>query len=468
MSIAPHDVSSKHRPLLRRLGYLVSKFIRPTQRIRQITPPPKSEHQSIDQNEAQSLMDEIHESFSVNGLQKPRQHSFDYHIYMKCFIHELRTPVSTINMGLHLLKQTTHDADNQQTIKDLQKSTKFIESILTKFATVQDGNIELNEFEPFNFHKLITTVEVLILYNFKESDVKFSFLIEPEVMLWNYGDAHNIKHVLINLLKNAIKYRNIARDNTLTVRIGRVSCTMEAQVVRIYVRDTNDHLLPHIKEHLFETFNSTSGSGMGLYICKTIVELHDGTIHHHFIEPHGNEFVIQINFRMCHNTLLHLHTPSSHHPSIKVTLPMNTPVYNVLLVDDSFLNRKITFKVLKTMPIFGKIYTAEDGADALNKMDKYKEHDNIVLLDKNMPVMNGWEAVERMRKTLYDNLVIGLTGEESEYEIQGFMDRGADYVIVKPLDKHKLELISRFLIKYGIKRSPGKTIQLVNDQLEWV
>ena len=388
---------------------------------------------------------------------------------MKCFVHELRTPISTITMGLQLLKQRANDSENKQTIKDLQQSAGFIENILTKFVTVQDDNIELNEYVPFSFLKLVTNVEVLILYNFKESNVTFTYYIDPEVVLWNYGDVHNIKHVLINLLKNAIKYRDVTRENAIVIEIAALSKTEDQQVVRISVQDTNDPLLPHIKEHLFETFNSTSGSGLGLYICKTIVELHGGTIDHQFLEPRGNQFVIVLPLTMCHDASLLVHSPISKKTSRKASENTSrAPTYRVLLVDDSVLNRKMMYKLLNSTSLFGYIYSAEDGADALTKMNKYQDKIDLVLLDKNMPVMNGWDVVVALRNLPYNKLVVGLTGEDGPDEIQGFVVRGADYVIVKPLDKDKLELLRGFLVKHGTDRLPNKTVQVVNGQLEWV
>ena len=460
------------RPLLKRLEHLFSKFIRPKPRIRPITPV-ISRHNCPSVVPEEELVDAEHYSFILcdSQSQNTRPASINRDVYMKCFVHELRTPISTITMGLQLLKQRVNDSENYQTIKDIQQSAGFIESILTKFATVQDNNIELNEYVPFSLLKLVTSVEVLILYNFTESNVTFTYYIDPEVVLWNYGDVHNIKHVLINLLKNAIKYRAVTRENAIVIEIAALSKTEDQQVVRISVQDTNDPLLPHIKEHLFETFNSTSGSGMGLYICKTIVELHGGTIDHQFLEPRGNQFIIVLPLTICHDVSLQIHSPISKNTSRKGSEKVDTsraPTYSVLLVDDSVLNRKMMYKLLNSTSLFGYIYSAEDGADALTKMNKYQDRIDLVLLDKNMPVMNGWEVVVALRNLPYNKLVVGLTGEDGPEEIQGFVDRGADYVIVKPLDKDKLELLRGFLVKHGTDRLPNKTVQVVNSQLEWV
>lgn len=469
------EVSSKNLPLLRRFEHLVSKFIRPP-RVRPVAARSpmhqQSEYKSIVLDNKPIFVDPmvLDDAFSLNlsGTQKPKSNSFNYNVYMKCFIHELRTPISTISMGLNVLKKDITDADQLQTIRDINQSAIFIEDILTKFATIQEGNIELNVFEPFSLEKLVTSVHTLLLYQFNEPDLHFSHYIDSTMTLWNYGDVHNIKHVLLNLLKNAIKYRTPDRNNTISITVSHLPPpdADERQTVFISVKDTNNHLLPHIKEHLFETFNSTSGSGMGLYICKTIVKLHGGTMTHNFIEPVGNEFVVTLHLTMCHDSQLQLHTPVSRPVTIKMT--RGHLKYSVLIVDDSVLNRKMMYKILQTMPLFGDMYSAEDGEQSVVHIQKHSDKIDMVLLDKNMPVMGGWKAVVEMRRLGYNKLVIGLTGEDSPDELQGFVDRGADYVIAKPFDAPKLNLLHTFVAKYGIHRQANKTIQLVNDQLEWV
>ena len=452
---------------------ILSRFIRVKHQVTPISspPPPKSEYHSIvpEQIIDDAFFDEA--SLIVSETRKPKQNGVDYNVYMKCFVHELRTPVSTITLGLQVLKDKVKDAEDHQTIQDINKSVVFIENILTKFATVQEENIELNAFEPFSLQKLIANVEILLLYNFKQSNVALTYYSDPSVALWNYGDAHNIKHVIINLLKNAIKYRRMEQENTITIHITNLpdNSPFDEQTVHISIKDQNNHLLPHIKEHLFETFNSTSGSGMGLYICKTIVELHGGKITHNFLEPIGNEFLIELTLKVCYDTTLHIRAPSSKVLSVKKTsfhLPKTT--YNVLVVDDSALNRKMMYKLLKTIPLFGYIYSAEDGAGALEQIRRCTSSIGLVLMDKNMPVTDGWVAAKAMRAIPYNSLIFGLTGEDSPEDIRGFIASGADYVFIKPMDSKKMALISGFIAKCGTDCQPNKTIRLTNEELEWV
>jgi CheY-like chemotaxis protein len=89
-------------------------------------------------------------------------------------------------------------------------------------------------------------------------------------------------------------------------------------------------------------------------------------------------------------------------------------------------------------------------------------------MDKNMPVTDGWAAAKAMRAIPYNNLIFGLTGEDSPEDIRGFIASGADYVFIKPMDSKKMALISGFIAKCGTDRQLNKTIRLTNEELEWV
>lgn len=267
------------------------------------------------------------------------------------------------------------------------------------------------------------------------------------------------------------------------------SIIINKQILFIYIRDNNDHILPHIKEHLFETFISTSGSGLGLFICKSIIELHGGNIDHNFIEPIGNEFIIKLTFDLCEDTSLinkMLIIDNNEIQNIKIlsknisekiisnlSEKQNINInennkYNVLIVDDSILNRKILYKLLKQFDTFNYVYTAMDGNDAILKILKNQNIINIVFLDKCMPIMDGIMVANELRSLSYNNLIIGITGEEDKEEKEKFIKNGVDFIITKPIDNVKINMIIEFIIKNGTTRMENKLIQIINEKLEWI
>jgi hypothetical protein len=438
---------------------------------KQIHPNDSSHPLSNNRSNIESYKEQLQNICLENSLSLKKNNNIDIDVYMKCFTHELRTPISTISLGLNLLKENESNENNLQTIKDIFKSVVFIEEILTKFANIQDGNITLNLYEPFSLKKLITTVEILILYNFKESNVNFECIIDNTVYDWNYGDAHNIKHIIINLLKNAIKYQNLSRKNRILINIKSEQNNTNNQVLFISICDTNDHLLPNIKKNLFKSFNSTSGSGMGLFICKKIIELHGGTINHNFIEPFGNEFIIKLPLTICKDTFLYNETPRDDNKESKkinhfLSNNKENKIYNLLIADDSSLNIKMMYKILEQYKIFQQIYTANDGLEILQQVNSNYNID-IIFLDKNMPNLDGVKTVKELRDNNYDKLIIGITGEELN-DNSDFIKNGVNYIIQKPLTKINLDQIITFIKNNGTIIKENKKIVLVNNELKWI
>jgi CheY-like chemotaxis protein/nitrogen-specific signal transduction histidine kinase len=454
--------------------------------------------------------------------------SLDFNVYLKMFIHELRTPISTISMGLDLIKldsSASKNNHNVQTIRTLKKSIQFIEDIFSKFSVIQEGNIELNTFIPFSLNALLLNVTHLLKYHLQESDVFFQYSIHPDVYDWIYGDIYNLKHCIINLLKNAIKYNCPHRSSVITIDIyktiqpetiipivveeenqemvphpptvskrnsdsfrktslrqSRKTVIKKKQPITISIKDNNDPILPHIKERLFESFNSTSGSGLGLYICKNIIELHGGNINHTFIEPEGNEFFINLNVELCEDSGLQI---SNNHNNSKETSDNSKETsdnsndnsgerisekssISIIIIDDSLLNRKLLYKLLKNVNKKFTIYTAVNGKDTIKRKEFIINHIRIIFLDKYMPLMNGIEVTKELRDSGYKQLIIGLTGEDNNTTNQIFLESGADIVFIKPLDISKINMINEFIITHGTNRQENKSIQIVDNQLKWV
>lgn len=440
-----------------------------------------------------------------SSINETHTSTFDFNIYIKMFIHELRTPISTISMGLELLQNETLSNSGREIIADLKKNVSFIENIFSNFAVFNKGHIELNTFKPFSLNKLIKRVIGLLQYYIQTNDISITYHIQSDVYDWVYGDEHNIKHCIINLLKNAIKYRNISRPAIISINLSKndkpttephppsqppQTNTMKLlkttrsvifkrkQIISISIDDNNDHLLPNIKEHLFESFNSTSGSGLGLFICKNIIDLHNGHIDHYFIQPIGNKFEMTFPFELCEDGNLQILNNTNDSINIRITKLIsekktevisekndNITGPNVFLIDDSLFNRKMLYKILKTMNIYGQIYSASDGKDAVDKISSGTYIVNIIFLDKYMPDMDGLAVAKELRKNAYNQLIIGITGDDDNLEV--FLENGADYVLIKPLDIKKILMINDFVKKYGTNRYENKTVKNTNGTLEW-
>ena len=410
--------------------------------------------------------------FSNKFIEKSNQ--LDYNLFIKCFIHELRTPINTIELGIQVLEQENPKLKDNETIQDIKLSVEFLENVITNFATVQETNIKLNPFVPYSLKCLIQESISMLPQNELRKNVKIDYFIEDSVYDLNYMDVSHLKQVLINILKNAIKYQTITRQNIITIIIknkneqnGNVSYRIPSKpttprqsfirhsmsnriikrVIEIIITDNNDNIPQHIKEHLFETFNSTSGSGLGLYICKTILELHNGNITHNFIYPNGNKFTIQLELDIS--------------KSKQISFENNNKIFNILYFDDNKLNCKLLYKILSNANVFQEIKTVDKNMVSFTDYDKY----HIIFIDKFMNEISGCSLSKSIRDKYKNKLIFGLTGNCITND--SFIDN-MDYIFVKPFTKEKIIQLKNFINTYGCVRHPTKVIKLIDNNLIWV
>lgn len=141
---------------------------------------------------------------------------------------------------------------------------------------------------------------------------------------------------------------------------------------------------------------------------------------------------------------------------------------DILIVDDSDVNLKLTNRIMLSWPGVNNILTAMDGFDAIAKMCYNMNTINIVIMDNVMPNMNGIKATKILRDMGFNKLIIGVTGNILISDIVEFKSSGVDYIYTKPFSKEKMDQLAVFVDKYGCDRKEKKTIEMVDEKLEWV
>ena len=382
--------------------------------------------------------------------------SFNTSMYIKCLIHELRTPISSISIGLNNIENKIIE-DNinvpyyMDIINDLYKTTQHLENTLTKFCIIQDGKMTLNEFELFNICTVFTDIIKMLQPDIIKKDITIKYNMNTNIYEWVYGDKVNITHCIFNLINNAIKYSNASiKNKKITITV-----LQHDESLIINIADMNSSIPKNIKENLFQPFNSTSGSGLGLYICNQILELHNGTITHEYIE-NGNQFNVFIALTIDKTNTNKVNLE-------KYILEDNLDKYNIIIIDDSDINIKLMSKMFKNKKQINNILTACDGLDAINKIYNNLKDIDIVFIDNEMPNLNGIQTIKLLRGISFDKLIIGITGSKDYTEFSSC----SDYVFTKPLDKTKIDIIFSFLNKNDITRHVNKKLKIVESELIW-
>jgi CheY-like chemotaxis protein/anti-sigma regulatory factor (Ser/Thr protein kinase) len=273
------------------------------------------------------------------------------------------------------------------------------------------------------------------------------------------GDIARLNQVIINLLSNAIKFTH---QGNITINLSLIPITDTQTELTIAVTDTGIGMTPEEVSKLFNRFSQASagtalkygGSGLGLYISKKIVELMGGDIKVKSEKGVGTTF----SFTICCGTAPKVQ-PANLNQQAEVKIPEQIlPIKKqfILIADDNAINRKILSNYLKQM---GHTFQeADDGLEAVNKCKDCSF--DIILMDIEMPIMNGLEATSQIRQYEQQSnqrpaVIIGLSGNARQQHIQTALESGMNDYITKPF--HKID-IERMLRKYSVSEyQPRKT-----------
>lgn len=355
--------------------------------------------------------------------------------------HEIRNPISNIQGFLHIFGQTDLSPKQSEMLNAISLSSRLL--LNTVNDVLAAAKMENSEFtlstEPFNpYFVLKQTVETMRFSAEKKNlNLIYEFTGDKEIML--FGDQFRLEQILINLLSNAVKYTNTGSINVKAI----LQDTGEKQQLQVIVADTGIGIAANEQINLFSKYYQASsakgkvGTGLGLYICKSFIELQGGTITVTSTEGKGSIFSFQIPYTV--------KTESD-----KLTAAIKKPVsllngINILAVDDNQFSLK--FLKMITFNWNVNLFFAENGIAALNILEK--ENISVVFTDINMPEMNGFELLTAIRKLPQpkNNIpVIVMNGDQDRYDEKALLNKGFSAVGNKPIVEMQMaELIVRVM-----------------------
>ena len=366
--------------------------------------------------------------------------------------HDIRTPMNAIIGFSGLLEQNLDNKEKAKGyLKKIQVSSnlhlKIINQVL-EMARIESGTATLN-LEPCNLSELFHSVNFVF-----ESDVKkkgLHFQVDSKVQHhYAFCDITKLQQIYLNIVSNAIKYT--PADHAITVSVIEVPSHKENYARYIFVcEDTgygmSEEFLPHIfdeftREHT-TTENKISGTGLGLSIVKSMVDLMDGTIKVESIKGKGTKFTVDIALQI-----------ASKEDFIEKQVMTKEIVNNemkhkrILLAEDNDLNAEIAIEILKSEGYL--VEHASHGQQCIEMLQNASDgYYDLVLMDIQMPFMNGYEACKEIRKmedTQKANIpIIAMTANAFEEDKQMAMQAGMNDYVPKPMD---MKILNPILQKY--------------------
>lgn len=366
--------------------------------------------------------------------------------------HDIRTPMNAIIGFSGLLEQ---NLDNKEKAKGYLKKIQVSSNLLLKIinqvlemARIESGTATLN-LEPCNLSELFHSVNFVF-----ESDVKkkgLHFQVDSKVQHhYAFCDITKLQQIYLNIVSNAIKYT--PADHAITVSVIEVPSHKENYARYIFVcEDTgygmSEEFLPHIfdeftREHT-TTENKISGTGLGLSIVKSMVDLMDGTIKVESIKGKGTKFTVDIALQIASKEDF-----TEEQVMTKEIVNNEMKHKRILLAEDNDLNAEIAIEILKSEGYL--VEHASHGQQCIEMLQNASDgYYDLVLMDIQMPFMNGYEACKEIRKmedTQKANIpIIAMTANAFEEDKQMAMQAGMNDYVPKPMD---MKILNPILQKY--------------------
>lgn len=389
--------------------------------------------------------------------------------FMTNMSHEIRTPMNAILGFTNLLKRKELDKESKEYVETIQRSGESLLNIINDIldlAKIEAGMMPL-ESMPFSIRSVIDTMEKMFREKAREKNLQLTAHVHENVPDILTGDATRLSQILVNLVGNAIKF---TEKGLVSLQVSSKPKSNKSVYLTIEINDTGIGIEKEKINRIFERFNQVEdsitrkygGTGLGLSIVNDLVLLHNGNIEVESEKGRGTVFRITIPYLISEE-------PYSVSPSSEIVRPLSlfTDSIHILVVEDNEINKNLVRHLFKEWQLSFDIVSNGEEAIYILTQKNY----SLILMDIQMPVMDGYSATLEIRQKLkLDIPIVAMTAHASAREQEKCLSHGMNGYLSKPIREQELyRTITRFS---QIKKIPGNKSDLqregTNDSYQYI
>ena len=355
--------------------------------------------------------------------------------------HEMRTPMNAILGMSNILVQMDLAEEPINLVKSIKQSSEILLGVVNdilEISAIQNGKIVF-ENHHFDLQSVLDNLVNVMQYKAQEKDMFIEIIMDDHIPQYLQGDKLRLNQVLYNLVGNAIKFTD---EGFVKVYVRKLNDILDSVQLQFIVEDSGIGIAPDKIEAVFETFTRIrqkdrlfEGTGLGLSICKNLVEQQGGKIGATSVIGEGSKFFFDLIFELGDPTKVDDGTPIPEEIEFD-----ESSSFDLLLVEDHKMNQLVAKKTLTRKFENINLIIADNGQIAVNTL-KEKRFD-IVLMDIQMPVMDGYEATQYIRnnmpKEVAEMPILAMTAHAHISKDEKFKEYGMDDYVLKPFEPEDL------------------------------
>ena len=384
-------------------------------------------------------------------LQSAKQESNAKTDFLSRMSHEIRTPMNGILGMLNLAQKHIDDTDSvTQYLEKTENLSMFLLTLINDIldmSRIESGKMQLEE-AAFDLNTMAGKIDNMFSGSAKENGISWSVELQNLDSPYVIGDEMRLSQVLINFISNALKFT--PSGGSITVTIRQMEIIHDKTHLMFRVKDTGKGMKANFLEKIFlpfeqedaSTAHNYGGSGLGMAIADNIIKLMNGEILVESEEGKGSEFIVYVSLPIAHEEVKSPEIAVSKQPqnAAKPKEEFTMDGLHILLAEDNDINAEIAIELLQ---LDGAIVDhAKDGAKALEMFNtSIPGYYDVILMDIQMPNMDGWEATKAIRelpRTDHDILIFAMSANAFLEDQRHSLEVGMNAHINKPIDFEEL------------------------------